>query len=181
MSLLHTVKHEVKQVGLVTLYFLVCFGLVLVLKKLFLAQYHVEFYALSAAVIGALVAAKVVVVLDKTRLGTRFDESHSVGVAALYKTFCYVVATFFVLLAEKLFHAYREAGTLDQAIAHVWAHRDRNIILAKALVIGVAYAGYHVYAGLDRRLGEGVLRRMIWTRSGSRPAAIGQPLAKRDT
>ena len=39
---------EVKQVGLVTLYFLVCFALVLTLKKLFLAQYAVEFYGVSA-------------------------------------------------------------------------------------------------------------------------------------
>ena len=36
MSLLGVVKHELKQVGLVTLYFLFCFDVTLVLKKLFL-------------------------------------------------------------------------------------------------------------------------------------------------
>ena len=36
LSLLGVVKHELKQVGLVTLYFLFCFGVTLVLKKLFL-------------------------------------------------------------------------------------------------------------------------------------------------
>jgi hypothetical protein len=162
VSLAHTVTHELKQVGWVTLYFLIFFGLVLLLKKLFLAEYRIEVYALSAAVIGALVAAKVVVILDKTRLGTRFDASHAVGVAALYKTLCYAGATFLVLLAEKLFHAYRAAGVFDQAVANVWRHRDWDIILAKVLVIGIAYAGYHLYAGVERRLGVGVLRRAIW-------------------
>ena len=163
MSLAQTAKRELKEVGLVTIYFLVCFGIVLLLKKLFLEEYQVEFYALSAVVIGALVAAKVVVILDKTRVGTRFDDNHSVGVAATYKTACYAVATFVVLFAEKLFHAYRETSALGPAVVDVWEHRDRNVMLAKAIVVGIAYVGYHLYAGVDRRLGKGKLVRTIWS------------------
>lgn len=108
-------------------------------------------------------AAKVVVILDKTRVGTRFDESHSVGVAAIYKTAWYAVATFVVLFAEKLFHAYRETGALGPAVVEVWEQRDRNVMLAKVIVIGIAYVGYHLYAGIDRRLGGGKLGRTIWS------------------
>ena len=36
MGMLSTVKHEVKEVGLVTLYFFSCFGVILTLKKLML-------------------------------------------------------------------------------------------------------------------------------------------------
>jgi hypothetical protein len=75
VSLAARVKHELKEVGLVTLYFLFCFGIILTLKKLFLAEYQIKFYALSGAVISALIAGKIVVVLDKTRAGTRFDRS----------------------------------------------------------------------------------------------------------
>jgi hypothetical protein len=163
MSVMQTVKRELKEVGLVTVYFLVCFGIMLLLKKLVLAEYEVEFYALSGVVVGALVAAKVVVILDKTRVGTRFDETHSVGVAAIYKTAWYAVATFFVLFAEKLFHAYRETGALGPAIVDVWEHRDRDVMFAKVIVIGIAYVGYHLYAGIDRRLGGGKLWRTIWS------------------
>ena len=67
----------IKAVGLVTLYFLFCFGIILTLKKLFLADYQIEFYALSVAVVSALIAAKVVVTLDHTRAGTRFDASRA--------------------------------------------------------------------------------------------------------
>ena len=72
-TLIGRLKHELRQIGLVTLYFFFCFGVVLTLKKLLLAEYQIEFYAISATVVGALVAAKIVVVLDKTRAGTRFD------------------------------------------------------------------------------------------------------------
>jgi lipid-binding SYLF domain-containing protein len=78
--------HEVKLVGLVTLYFMACFALVLTLKKLFLAQYSLEIYGISAAVVGALVVGKVVVLLDHTRLGNRFDQGHALWRGALYKT-----------------------------------------------------------------------------------------------
>jgi hypothetical protein len=68
-----------------------------------------------------------------------------------------------VLSLERVFHAYREAGQLGQALTEVWIHRDRNVILAKVICIGLAFAGYHLYAGLDRRLGEGTLRRLVMT------------------
>jgi hypothetical protein len=164
MSLPSRLKHEVQQVGLVTLYFFFCFSVVLTLKKLFLASYDIEVYALSSAVVGALVAAKIVVVLDATRAGTRFDARLPFGLAVLYKTLVYGLATFVVLFLEKLFHAYRESGTLGQALMDVWAHRDRNVILAKVICISLAFAAYHLYTGLDRRLGEGTLRRLVMSR-----------------
>jgi hypothetical protein len=89
MSLLTAAKHELRQVGLVTLHFMFCFAVILTLKKLFLAEYQIEFYTLSAVVIGGLVAGKVVVVLDHTPLGTLFDSSERPGLAAVYRTLVY--------------------------------------------------------------------------------------------
>lgn len=162
--MLEKIKQEVKEVGLVTLYFLLCFGFILTLKKLLLASYDIEFYALSSAVIGALVVGKVVVVLDKTRAGTRFDRRYSLGVAALYKTVIYSLCTALVLAGEKFFHAYRESPMLGEALMTVWMHQDRYIIFAKVLCIGLAFLGYHLYSGIDRRLGEGRLKNMVCER-----------------
>jgi len=164
MSFLTSAKHELKQVGLVTLYFMFCFAAILTLKKLFLAEYQIEFYALSAVVIGALVAGKIVVVLDHTPLGNRFDASLRPGPAALYKTLVYTAVTFLVLAGEKVFHAYRESGALGRAITEVWEHRDRSLILAKVLCVGLSFLGYHLFVAADRRLGEGTLWRALWGR-----------------
>lgn len=165
-KLLSTLKHEIKEVGLVTFYFFFCFSVVLTLKKLLLASYQIEVQALSTAAIGALIVAKVVIVLDRTRAGTRFDASLPLGLAALYKTLVYGLATFVVLFLEKLFHAYRETGLPGRAVIEVWEHRDRDLMLAKVLCIGLAFAAYHLYAGLDRQLGEGTLRRLVMSRPG---------------
>jgi hypothetical protein len=164
MGWLAKIGHELRQVGLVTLYFLCCFGILLILKKLFLAQYQVQFYALSVAVVSAFVAAKIVVVLDHMGAGTRFDSGATLATAAAYKTLVYGAAAFVVLFVEKLFHAYRETGELGRAVMDVWAQRDRNVILAKAICVALTFLGYHLYTGIDRRLGEGTLRRMLWSR-----------------
>src|SRR5215207_7410660 len=132
-SLFSWAKQEAKEIGLVTLYFLFCFSVVLVLKKLFLASYDIEVFVLSTVVVSALIAGKIVVVLDKTRADTRFDATHQLGVAALYTTLVYTVVTFVVLFLEKVFHAYRESGLLGEAALEVWEHRNRNPILAKVL------------------------------------------------
>lgn len=163
-SLFSRAKQEAKEIGLVSLYFLFCFSVVLVLKKLLLASYDIEVLVFATVVVSALVVGKVVVVLDKTRAGTRFDTTHPPGVAALYKTLVYTAVTFVVLFLEKVFHAYRESGLFGEAVVEVWAHRNRNLILAKVLCVGLAFAAYHLYAGLDRRLGEGSLRRLVMTR-----------------
>jgi hypothetical protein len=154
--------HELKLVGLVTLYFLVCFTLVLTLKKLFLAQYDLEFYGVSAAIVGALVVGKVVVLLDHTRLGNRFDDGHSPWIGAFYKTVVYSAVAFLVIATEKIVHAYRETGHFGESLKEVWHHRDRSVMLATVLCVGLAFAGYNLYSAIDRRLGEGTLRKILF-------------------
>jgi hypothetical protein len=51
-----------------------------------------------------------------------------------------------------------------QAISDVWEHKDRNLIFTKVLCVGLAFFAYHLYAGLDRRLGEGTLCRLVTER-----------------
>ncbi|MDT3776713.1 hypothetical protein PJI16_03955 [Nitrospira sp. MA-1] len=162
MGMLSSVKHELKEVGLVTLYFFCCFGIILTLKKLMLESYHIEFYAFSTALIGALIVGKVVVLLGKTRAGSRFDSQHSLVAAVLYRTMVYSGCTFLVLFTEKMFHAFRESGMLGAAFMDVWEHKDLSLILAKVLCVGLAFMGFFLYRGIDRRLGEGTLRRIIF-------------------
>ena len=166
---LERLVREFKQVGLVTLYFLICFALVLTLKKLFLAQYDLEFYGISAAIVGALVVGKVVVLLDHTRIGNRFDEGKALWISVAYKTAVYTAVTFLVLVAEKTFHAYRESGHFAGSFEHVWQHRDRSVMLATVLCIGLAFAGYNLYSAIDRRLGAGTLRATLASSSSNRP------------
>lgn len=115
-------------------------------------------------IVSALVAGKVLVVLDHTPLGNRFDASLRPGLAALYKTLVYSAVAFLVLAAERVFHAYRESGALGRAITEAWEHRHRSLILANVLCVGLTFLGYHLFVATDRRAGKGTLWRALWGR-----------------
>jgi hypothetical protein len=64
MSLQERLGEEIKAVALTTLYFAVWFGVLIVLKELLLAEYRIEVRGLSLALVGALVVAKVVLLME---------------------------------------------------------------------------------------------------------------------
>lgn len=163
MSFGERVRHEVREIGLVTLYFLTCFLLFLSLKKLLLAQYEVETSVLHTAVIGALVVAKVVVLLEKSRFGDLFRGARR-AVHVLWRSLCYTAAVFVVTLGERLFDLHREHGGLSSAVGELWAGRDLAHFLAMNLAVGIAFVVYNGYAELEAVLGEGGLRRVFFSK-----------------
>ena len=69
MSVRQKVSEELKALVLTTVYFAVWFALLIVLKELLLAEYEIAVGGLSFALVGALVVAKVVLVLEHVPLG----------------------------------------------------------------------------------------------------------------
>jgi hypothetical protein len=55
MSFRQKLRDEIKAVALATLYFATWIGVLVLLKKLILAEYRIEFHGLSLALVGALV------------------------------------------------------------------------------------------------------------------------------
>jgi hypothetical protein len=163
MSFKEKVKHEIKEVGIVTLYFLVCFAIILLLKKLFLAEYEIEFNALSAAVIGALVIGKVVVILDKTAIGNRFGQSHAGYIDVLYRSLVYTFFVALVVFAEKVFHASHEAEGFIPAVRHALEKTDINHLWATVIGVFLSFIGYNVLNTISHHLGEGELVRLFFS------------------
>ena len=163
MTVGERIRREMREIGLVTLYFLSCFLFFLSLKKLILEQYHLEITVLHAAVIGSLVVAKVVVLLEKTSFGDRF-RSASRFVHILWRSFCYTAIVFVVTLAERLFDFYRESGALPRALSEMWEGKDINHFLAFNLCVGFSFLIYNCFSEIDHHLGEGGLRKLFFSR-----------------
>ncbi len=163
MSITERIRHEIREIGLVTLHFLVCFLLFLSLKKLLLAEYEIEIAVLGTAVVGALVVAKVVVLLEKTSFGDRF-RSVLPFFHVLWRSGCYTAAVFVVTLAESAFDVYREGTEPGALLGVLWAGRDFAHFLAMNLGVGLAFLIYNCFSEIDRHLGEGGLRRLFFTR-----------------
>src|SRR5271156_1696868 len=76
----------------VFIFFLVAFLLQLLIIKLAVAEFSIPITALSKAVVGALLAAKAVLILDETRLGRSLERCRKI-VAVAVKTILYGFGT----------------------------------------------------------------------------------------
>ena len=149
-----------REIGLVTAYFLTCFLFFLTLKKLLLAEYRIASDVIGTAVVGALVIAKVVILLEKTSFGNWLRDSHVLG-HVVVRSLTYTGVVFLVTLAEHLFDAYRTTGALP-APATLASEQNLDHFLAMNLAVGFSFLVYNSLSEIDRHLGEGGLRRLFF-------------------
>src|SRR5258708_6080379 len=109
MSAKQKLKHELNALGIASLYFGVWLGVLIVLKKLVLAEYEIQFHGFAVAVMGTLILAKVVLILEHVPFGV-WVRSWPVLVDVLLRTALYGLGVLVVLILEKAFDARHQAG-----------------------------------------------------------------------
>jgi hypothetical protein len=160
------ILHEIRVVAIATLYFLVCFGFLMLFKHLTLAQYKIDFQGFGMAIFAALLAGKVVIVLEKIPLGG-WTRSQPAVIEVLLRTAIYVLGAFAVLMLEQGFHARHEAGGWMAGVVHVLKTRDRDQMIASTMGVGVAMLIFNLYVVLHRYLGTWPLLRLFFGRPTS--------------
>ena len=154
------ILHEMRVVAIATAYFAVCFGFLMLFKKLTLAQYKVEFAALGMALFAALLAGKVVIVLEKVPMGGWVRRQPAV-LEVLLRTALYVAAAFVVLVLERGFKHREESGGWGAGVIDVLKTSDNHQILAAMLCVGVAMLGFNFFIVLHRQYGTWPLLRLF--------------------
>jgi hypothetical protein len=158
---------EIRHILPAPIYFFLGFNLILLTKKLMLEQYMIQFSGFFIASTAALIIGKVVLVVDKMPFLRRFDHA-PLATPILFKT---VVYTFFVMVArliEALIHYFAGGGALggffDQLAADFTWHR----FIAVQLWVFVLFLGYVTGAELNHLLGDGELRKILFTRPSTK-------------
>ncbi len=137
--------NEVKSILLVTLYFAVWFGILILLKKLILADYNIQFSGISTALISALIMAKVVLIMEYIELG-QWVKKQPPYVDIILRTLLYALGVLFVSILEKAFETRAESGGFVNALKNVFHHKDIYKVWASTIVIGIALFWYNVFA-----------------------------------
>jgi hypothetical protein len=156
------------------LYFLFCYGIFMLLKKLILAHYDISFFGYGAAIVGAFISAKAVIIIEKTPL------SRVLGTAApflkiIYDCILYTVFALAFLYGEKVLELYFKEGNLRLAFVTARDENDLSRFCATVLWASLSFLGYAALSAFNRHLGDGELLRIIFTRPGNRnsPSAKG--------
>jgi hypothetical protein len=162
-------RHELKAVALTTLFFAVWLGALIVLKMLVLAEYRVQFYGLSKALVGALILAKVVLVLEHVPLGAWVRRKPAV-LEVLLRTVLYTCGVFVVLLIEKAFEARHEHGGFGPALTALLQHADLYHVVANTICVACALLVYNALTVVRDHVGDGVLGTLFLAPRRGEPA-----------
>lgn len=160
MSIVAKAKEEIKAVGLTTLFFALWFSVFVLLKTLILAEYNIGFAGLSAALVGALIVAKVVLILENVPLAT-WLRGRSGLVHLVVRTAIYGFGVFVVLLLEKAFEVRHEHGGFVPALARVFQHRDIHHAWATTIGVTGALLVFNALLVVRRHVGKQGLLRMF--------------------
>ena len=155
-------KHYIVRQFWVFLYFFFCLSIIALLKKLFLAQYNIDFYGLSAVVLGALISCKTLPLLEYVALEKRFS-AFPRWVNVLYRTFIMSSAILVVYALVKFWRGTMDAGGLREGIMLVYESRDMNRFLATIICVGLICLVWNLFSEINRRLGRGGVRDIFFS------------------
>lgn len=153
-------RNELRELSLAMLYFGLWIGVLILLKSLILAEYEIEFRQWSAIFVGALVLAKVVLILEHVPLGA-WTRNRPAYVDVLARTILYSLGVFVVLLLEKSFEGRHEAGGFGAALVGLFQDANMSHVWANTIAMSGALLGYNALAVVRQNLGERGLVRMF--------------------
>jgi hypothetical protein len=148
----------------VFIFFLVAFLLQFLIIKLALAQFSIPITALSKAVVGALLAAKAVLLLDETRIGRSLEHYRKI-VAVGIKTVLYGFGTLLLGYLERFVEALHRDASFDGAVRDMVAQANVYRFFAWVLGVTLMFAIYFALSEINEYMGKGAL----WTLFFERP------------
>ncbi|PSF30986.1 hypothetical protein C7H19_23460 [Aphanothece hegewaldii CCALA 016] len=160
---MQSLKRELKKISSLALFFFIGFGYILLIMKLFLKEYDISAYVLSKALVGSIVAAKAVVLMEMTPWMERFQRSPRY-ISVLYKTFIYTLAVLVIGLIERLIDGYLKTKSLSGAIETLIHSEHFYPFLATILCIAVVFLMHNIFTEIDTYLGKGNLLKFFLNR-----------------
>ena len=153
---------EMIRYYMISMYLAIFFGLFTWYRRLILAEYQISYLHYGVSVIQALVLAKIIMVGRALDLGRRL-RNHPLIVPTVYKAivFSMFVGIFGVVESTiiGLLHGKGIEGGFEELMS-----AGRYELLARCMVMFVAFIPFFAFEELERVLGEGKLGKLFFRR-----------------
>ena len=166
----------VREMAPVVLFFFIAFLLMGLMFKLFVSKYEIEFSAFARAAVAALIIGKVVALMDVAESRSAADRTHRRIVVVAAKTFLYALVVIVLGIGEKIFHAYREAHGLAEAVSNLIANANFDRFMGLVLLISVVVFIYLAMQEIGQAMGEGAMYRLFFKRPDRATDQLQPPL-----
>ena len=143
-------------------YLAIFFGVFTWYRRLILAEYAISYFHYVAALIEALILAKVILLGEALKLG-QHSENRPLVYPTLRNAAAFTVWVGFFEILEHMVGGALQGKGLEHGL-HVIAHEDRDELLARCLVTFVAFVPFFAFKELGQALGEGKLVALFFHR-----------------
>jgi len=174
----HRVEEEFRALLPVTIFFLIALHILTISRALMLRSYGVHISALAGATVGALLIAKVVLIVDHLPFVNRFPERPLIY-NVVWKTTIYALSALLVHYLEHLLPAWWHSGSLATAQREVLEHVIWPHFWALQLWLVVLLFVYAAFRELVRVVGAERVRTMFFGGPSFSPPGREQPLGAR--
>jgi len=162
---------EMTEFYIIAMYLAFFFGLFTWYRRLILAEYKISYLHYGTAVIKALVLAKVIMIGRALRLGRRWLKDPPLIWPIIFQSVVFTIFVGIFGVAEStiigLLHGQGIAAGFDEFMS-----AGTLELLARCMVIFVAFIPFFAFGELERVLGEGTLEKLFFRR---RSATEGDP------
>jgi hypothetical protein len=156
---------ELREYLIISIYLWVCFSVLLLYKTAILQAEEVEFLPLGIAAVKALIIGKFILIGKAVKAGTRLS-SRILLIRIMWKSLTFMLLLVVFTLIEEMvvgwFHGHTVATTVDELTARSWLE-----LLAPSVVMLLVLIPMISFEEIDRDLGKGKLRRMLFGRTNA--------------
>jgi len=170
------VLREIISIARTATYFATVFILLMIMKKLNLADYDIAFTGISQALIGALIMSKVIILMDLISLGPWVQRQPPI-VDVILRTILYTLGVAVVMILEKAFESRHKAGGFTEGISFVLSHRDIYHVWATTIGAGASIFMYNAWTVVKRKLGKNGLAKLFFTTTLNQVESLSLPAA----
>jgi hypothetical protein len=162
--MLKKILKELNTIARTALYFAIVFIILMVMKKLYLKDYDIEFNGISQALIGALIMSKVVILMEYISLGNWVKHQPAI-IDVILRTILYTAGVLVVIVLEKSFEKRHVADGFIHAMALVFTDRDIYHVWATIIGSAVSLFVYNSFSVVQRAMGKAGLSNLFFKRT----------------
>jgi len=157
------VKQELEEVLGISLFFFICFVVFQLFKYITLSNYDISYYSFGSALVGALIIAKVVFLLDKVRMINRMDKNVAM-VGMIFKSFVYLIGFVLFTLVEHLAKGLFHGESFGSAISHAFRELLTVEFLGSCAMLFIVFILFNGFWVIRNHLGPSEFYRLFFAR-----------------
>lgn len=161
---------EMRKFAIVASFLFFFFGAFATYRRLILSEYQIDYFQYGYALIQALVLGKVVLIGEIFHLGERFHGKPLIF-PTLYKTFSFSILVLVFAVLEHFVKGFIHGEHIGAIVANLTA-KDGADIMAKILLMFIAFIPMFAISEIANLFGEGKLFELFFERGGTAGAGL---------